>query len=221
MMALISPVNLADSSASDLTSSATTAKPLPISPALAASIAALRERRLVWSEIDCIISLAFAIVSVALLVSTITPSTFSDISLFSLVILTSSSMIRLLSFFRPSMLSIDFESSPTSVIMPFNTLPDSSTDIAALWVSLAWLVAPSAMLLTACETSPEDSAADCEVAVSSSAIAAVFCACADISPTMPTRFLTIVSIERTRLPTSSLLFLYFSTFAASSLTSRL
>ena len=174
MIALISPVNLADSSASDLTSSATTAKPLPISPALAASIAALRERRLVWSEIDCIISLAFAIVSVALLVSTITPSTFSDISLFSLVILTSSSMIRLLSFFRPSMLSIDFESSPTSVIMPFNTLPDSSTDIAALWVSLAWLVAPSAMLLTACETSPEDSAADWEVAVSSSAIAAVF-----------------------------------------------
>ena len=174
MMALISPVNFADSSASDLTSSATTAKPLPISPALAASIAALRERRLVWSDIDCIISLAFAIVSVALLVSTITPSTFSDISLLSLVILTSSPIMRLLSFLRLSMLSIDFESSPTSAIMPFNTLPDSSTDIAALWVSLAWLVAPSAMLLTACETSPEDSAADWDVAVSSSAIAAVF-----------------------------------------------
>ena len=66
---LISPVNLAESSASFLTSSATTAKPLPASPALAASMAAFNERRLVWSEIDCIISLALAIASVASFVS--------------------------------------------------------------------------------------------------------------------------------------------------------
>ncbi|MFK4572295.1 hypothetical protein ABIF94_003731 [Bradyrhizobium ottawaense] len=48
---LISPVALAVCSASALTSEATTAKPRPASPARAASMVALRARRLVWPAI--------------------------------------------------------------------------------------------------------------------------------------------------------------------------
>ncbi len=46
-----------------LTSSATTANPLPASPALAASTAAFRERILVWKEISLITLIIFEIFS--------------------------------------------------------------------------------------------------------------------------------------------------------------
>src|SRR3989338_304790 len=46
----------AEPSANFLTSSATTAKPLPASPALAASMAALSARRLAWSAIEVMVS---------------------------------------------------------------------------------------------------------------------------------------------------------------------
>ena len=49
ILLLISPVALAVWSASCLTSAATTAKPLPASPARAASMVALSARRLVWA----------------------------------------------------------------------------------------------------------------------------------------------------------------------------
>ena len=49
------PAEVEDSSANFLTSSATTAKPLPDSPARAASIAAFSANRFVYSEIDVII----------------------------------------------------------------------------------------------------------------------------------------------------------------------
>ena len=59
----ISFVLFADLSANLLTSSATTAKPIPCSPALAASMAALRANRLVCSAISSITSTIFPISS--------------------------------------------------------------------------------------------------------------------------------------------------------------
>ena len=67
----ISLVVSSDSAASLRTSSATTAKPLPCSPARAASIAAFSARRLVWDAIPRIFSTKFAIFSDALLSSSI------------------------------------------------------------------------------------------------------------------------------------------------------
>ena len=63
VFASISPSDFWVLSASFLTSSATTANPLPCSPALAASIAALRASRFVWSAISLMIVMMFLISS--------------------------------------------------------------------------------------------------------------------------------------------------------------
>ncbi|MPM93484.1 hypothetical protein SDC9_140621 [bioreactor metagenome] len=63
MRAAICVVASRDCSASFRTSSATTANPLPCSPALAASIAALRASKLVWSAIPVMNCIIFPILS--------------------------------------------------------------------------------------------------------------------------------------------------------------
>ncbi len=60
-ISLISSADFDDSSANFLISSATTANPLPCSPALAASIEALSASRFVWSAIELI---AFSILDI-------------------------------------------------------------------------------------------------------------------------------------------------------------
>ena len=69
IMLLILSADSVDWSASTRISSATTANPLPFSPALAASIDALSERRLVWLAISAIMSVALRISSADWLVS--------------------------------------------------------------------------------------------------------------------------------------------------------
>ena len=62
-LASISPSDFCVRSASFLTSSATTAKPRPCSPARAASIAAFRASKFVWSAISRMITMMFLISS--------------------------------------------------------------------------------------------------------------------------------------------------------------
>ena len=71
MISLISLADAAEESARLLISSATTANPRPASPARAASMEALRDRRLVWAAMDSIAWIAAPISLMAELVSLI------------------------------------------------------------------------------------------------------------------------------------------------------
>ena len=87
---LICSVDSFDWSARTLISSATTANPLPCSPARAASILAFKARRFVWLEIPAIISAALRICWAELFVSSVCWRTFSmDSPFFSLMFISS------------------------------------------------------------------------------------------------------------------------------------
>ena len=86
------------------------------------------------------------------------------------------------------MVSVAVSSSAKVDIISSRSLFAVSTEAAAACVSSAWLAAPSAMFVTAVATSPAASDVDWAVAVSSSAVAAVFCAWAFILDTILTRF---------------------------------
>ena len=94
MIFLIEVADSLDWDASELISPATTAKPLPASPALAASMDALRERRLVWPAME---SMTFA--------ASITVSTEVPTVLISFVTISSSSMERFMEPISTSNLS--------------------------------------------------------------------------------------------------------------------
>ena len=146
-----------------------------------------------------------------------------EISLFSSVIFTSSLSVALPSFLQLSIISVASFNSSRVPIISIIYLLEISADSAALCVSCAWLVAPSAILVTAVATSLAMSDVDCAVAVSSSAVAAVFCACELISAIIPTRFLLSSPIALIAIPTSSLVLLYpfLVEIATSSVKSRL
>ena len=138
-----------DRSASFLTSSATTAKPRPCSPALAASIAAFRARRLVWAAISSMVatilpissdrlprsatlketrSMAFFILSIPSTVSWVIRAPVSA----ELAVLFQASAPAW-AFFDTSVIAAD-----TWVTMP----PASSTPLACSWAPLAiWSIA--------------------------------------------------------------------------------
>ena len=106
---LIWSVDFLDSSARTLISSATTANPLPCSPALAASILALRARRLVWLDIPAIISVTLLICCADSLVRPVCSITLLIASSLSLLISTNSDTslsTSLLSSFKTSSLSV-------------------------------------------------------------------------------------------------------------------
>ena len=133
-----------------LISFATTANPFPCSPALAASMDALRERRLVWSAIDCINSTALLIASAEVCVLNVSSFNVAISSeVFSLILTSSLSTfdVSLLMSFIFSTVSdnILIESVHASI-----SLPILITFSFARCVSSAWLPAPSAIPVTAC-----------------------------------------------------------------------
>ena len=90
---LISSVDCCDCSASFLISSATTANPLPLSPALAASIEALSDNRLVCSVISVMASDMKLIFSILLTISDTTALEILELSIERCPLVISSSTI--------------------------------------------------------------------------------------------------------------------------------
>ena len=156
----ISSANLPDSSASFLISSATTENPLPASPALAASMAALRANRLVCPAIFPIISLALSILFALSLVFKITLCMSSVALLFSCVL-----PIRSFNVSNPSSFKIFICSALLFIFLNscwfFTTnCPNSSMCSAPSSVSFAWSFAPPAISSTTLAIS-STAVADC------------------------------------------------------------
>ncbi|MPM48994.1 hypothetical protein SDC9_95721 [bioreactor metagenome] len=216
IIAVISSVNLLDSSASFLISWATTEKPLPASPALAASMAALRASRLVCSAMFLIIPLALFIFSALLLVFEIIWYISFAASLLELVLMTRSSMISSPSSFNPFILSAAAFKLLTSCLFLSIRLPNSSMLMAPLSVSFAWSLAPFAISSIALATSSA-AVEDCWlVAVNSSEDEATCCDTSDICLIKSIRFLCMAARELPIAPISSFLLKYFNALLFSS-----
>ncbi len=145
---IISPISVVEAevlSASFFTSSATTANPLPCSPARAASIAALRARRLVWSAISLIAMTMSPIFSDCVPRSCTNPSAVSTVSAMTLT----------------SFIALSTTSCP-----PFATftasLAEPATSVELLAISsVAWFIsvepAATCVALSTCSLAPLES----------------------------------------------------------------
>ena len=114
------------------TSSATTAKPFPASPALAASIAAFKDKILVWKAMS-------SIVLIILLISL----DFSVIS-------------RMASDISSIFLLLSSTASPASMLKRFASMDCSA--VPFIFTEISFMVAPSSWIEEACSVEPWDSA---------------------------------------------------------------
>jgi len=134
------------------TSSATTAKPRPCSPARAASMAAFRASRVVWSAISPIVCVIAPISLSLALSSSICAKVETTAALMIFIASTDSCMLRI-PFSAADMLSPPFvdarvEASPTSWSAPHT----SSEAVLALSTPCAWSSAPFTTWPTASES---------------------------------------------------------------------
>ena len=164
-----SPISLAASterSASFLTSSATTAKPRPASPARAASMAAFKARRFVWSAISSITSRILPISCERLPRPLMTRAVFSMFS----------EIARMPSTVRATASPPVFASSDARALM-------RSASEAILATSLTAPAIPETVALARDAASPRDSAFCATEAMN----AAISSTVAVVSPTVPAR----------------------------------
>ena len=159
-------------SASFLTSSATTAKPLPASPALAASMAALSASRLVWSAISLIVPIMspipWAWVSISFM------SFISSLAFCWTCFITSKDLVTDL---EPSSVIFFVSSAPSAVWAAFLDTSNTVEFISSIAVAISAVLFPcsSTLLLTSSACAASSSAADARLEEMSMALSIVFC----------------------------------------------
>ncbi len=204
----ISWAELLDCSASFLTSSATTAKPLPCSPALAASIAALRANKLVWSAMLFITSLAVLIPSALWLVSRIMAKISIAAWLLSSVFCRRFSKVTKPSSFKVATWSAAWFRSSRSFSSASIISASSLTFWAPCSVSSAWSPAPRANSSIVLAISSAATEVWSLIAVISSAAAATWLDWSSMSFKICTKLFCRAAIELVMVPISSLRDIY-------------
>src|SRR3989339_2162030 len=135
---------------SSLISLATTANPLPASPARAASMVAFKERSLVWSEISLMVSVTLPMAWAALPSSDIRLKAFLDLSTASLETLLA------ISAFRAISLMVEFISSAAEAIILVLVEDCSMAAATLLILVLISSAAPATLLALAAVVSALD-----------------------------------------------------------------